>query len=82
MLIKCKARFAENINTQFGFYGPEGQAQRRIKNNEEFMFDFDEKKHKIVERGGESYIGSWIQVLDKPKKKPGPKKVETLSVDN
>ena len=84
MLIKCRAKFAPSVSTQFGFYGPEGEPQRRIKNDQEFMFDFDEKKHEIKD----GFISSWIEVLEMPKKKPGPKrakKVEPLeaqAIDN
>lgn len=84
MLIKCKANFASSVSTQFGFYGPEGEPQRRIKNGQEFQFQYDDKKHKIEKRDDSHFIGSWIEVLEIPKRKPGPKPAEEkiASVNN
>ncbi len=76
MKIKCRAWFAENNSTKFGFYGAKGEAHRRIQNGETFMFDYDKDnpKHKIYQihdsiSGTRDMIGEWIQVLEVPGKK-------------
>lgn len=72
--LKCQGFFEENNPSQFGFYGPKGRASVRIKHGQPFDYEYDEKSPPdIVERDGRHMIGSWIEVLEKPKKKPGPK---------
>lgn len=93
--IKCRGFFPENSATHFGFYGPKEQAQRRIRHEEEFLYEYDpENLPKIEAReipfemennetGYEErhFIGTWIEVLEMPKKKPGPKPKEAVSGD-
>ena len=69
MRIKCRAYFPENADTQFGFYGLPGEAHRRIKSGEEFLFEYDESRHAINEIDGLKIIGSWVEVLEMPKRK-------------
>lgn len=71
--LKCRAFFEENNPTQFGFYGPKGEACRRYKNGDLFDYKYEESPPTIEQRDGREFIGSWIEVLEKPRKKPGPK---------
>lgn len=103
MQIKCRAFFEANNQDEFGFYGANGEAHRRIRHGEEFMYEWDEDnppeiidKPVIVSDGldpkgrplnprheTKKMIGTWIEVLQMPKKKPGPKpKVDKADGNN
>jgi hypothetical protein len=86
MLLRVKAKFARA--QEYGFYHAPGDPGRRYRDGETFNFFFDESK---TDRKGnkiplEKQLGSWMVLLDEPKKKPGPKKkegsLEALNVDN
>lgn len=72
MRLKCQAVFEANNPIKFGFYGPKGEPSRRIKHGEIFYYECDSLPE-LKEVNGDLYIAKWIKLLDKPKKKPGPK---------
>ena len=81
MRIKCRAYFPINSNNQFGFYGLPNEPQRRIKGGEEFYFEYNDKNkaHKICEVDGRNMIGSWVEVLEMPKKARASKVIDSTA---
>ena len=79
--IKCRAYFAANNDSQFGFYGAKGEPHRRIKNGEEFSYFYDEDSPpKIEKKGDMNLIGSWIEVLELPRRRRKKKEEPEVEV--
>lgn len=62
--VRVKANCPEG---KFLFYAPKGEPGRRYRDGEIFNFEYDDS------RPIEKQISKWMDLMEKPKGKPGPK---------